>query len=225
MENAFVLLLPAPASASCRLVLQSVSPMDWSHLPTINTSRLSLRAISAADVDDFFAVYSNPEVMRYWSTPPLADRAAASKLIEEIHEGFKSHKLLKWGIALRTNDRLIGSVTLFHPDFTHRRVEIGYALGRAFWGNGHMQETLKAVLNYAFEVLNFHRIEADVDPRNTASVRTLERLGFQREGYLRERWQVNGEIQDAYFYGLLRPDWDTLIAASTGKANAIEVSG
>ena len=60
---------------------------------------------------------------------------------------------------------------------------------------------------YAFEVLDLHRIEADVDPRNAASIRTLERLGFQREGYLRERWQVNGEIQDALFYGLLRPDW------------------
>ena len=71
-----------------------------------------------------------------------------------------------------------------------------------------MQETLKAVLTFAFEVLEFHRIEADVDPRNVASIRTLERLGFQREGYLRERWQVNGEIQDALFYGLLRPDWE-----------------
>jgi RimJ/RimL family protein N-acetyltransferase len=72
-----------------------------------------------------------------------------------------------------------------------------------------MQETLRAVLNYAFEVLNLHRIEADVDPRNAASVKTVERLGFQREGYLRERWQVNGEIQDALFYGLIRPDWET----------------
>ena len=183
--------------------------MDWEHLPTINTTRLSLRAISAADVDDFYAVYSNLEVMRYWSTPPLANRDAASKLIDEIQQGFKRHELLKWGIALRAGDSLIGSVTLFHPDFTHRRAEIGYALGRAFWGNGYMQETLEAILNYAFAVLNFHRIEADVDPRNAASVRTLERLGFRREGYLRERWQVNGEIQDALFYGLLRPDWET----------------
>ena len=183
--------------------------MDWSRLPTINTSRLSLRSISATDVDDFYAVYSNPEVMRYWSTPPLANREAASKLIDEIQAGFKRHELLKWGIGLRPDDKLIGSVTLFHPDFTHRRAEIGYALGRAHWGKGYMQETLVAVLDYAFAVLNFHRIEADVDPRNAASVRTLEKLGFQREGYLRERWQVNGEIQDALFYGLLRPDWET----------------
>ena len=61
------------------------------------------------------------------------------------------------------------------------------------------------MLNYAFETLEFHRIEADVDPRNAASIRTLERLGFQREGYLRERWQVNGEIQDSLLYGLAAP--------------------
>ena len=182
--------------------------MNWERLPAINTNRLSLRWISAEDVDDVYTIYSDPEVMRYWSTPPLADRNAASKLVSEIHESFKRRELLKWGIALRRDDTLIGSVTLFHPDFTHRRAEIGYALGRAHWGQGYMQETLKAVLTYAFEVLEFHRIEADVDPRNVASIRTLESLGFQREGYLRERWQVNGEIQDALFYGLLRPDWE-----------------
>ena len=183
--------------------------MDWESLPLLNTSRLSLRAISAADVDDFYAVYSNPDVMRYWSTPPLANRDAASKLISEILEGIERHDMLKWGIALNSNNKLIGSVTLFHLDFTHHRAEIGYAQGRAYWGQGYMQETLTAVINYAFEVLNLHRIEADVDPRNDASVRTLERLGFQREGYLRERWQVSGEIQDAFFYGLLRPDWES----------------
>ena len=181
--------------------------MDWEKLPTIDAPRLSLRAVTDGDVDDFFDVYSNVEVMRYWSTPPLPNREAARDQITEIHEGFKNQQLLKWAIALRSNDKLIGSVTLFHPDFTHRRVELGYALGRPFWGNGYMQEALNATLNYAFNVLNFHRIEADVDPRNAASIRTLERLGFQREGYLRERWHVGGEIQDAIFYGLLRPEW------------------
>jgi len=183
--------------------------MNWETLPIINSDRLSLRAITAQDVDDFYAIYSNLEVMRYWSTPPLPDKNAAGKLISQIHADFGRHEILKWGIALRSNDTLIGSVTLFHLDFTHRRAELGYALGRPYWGKGYMQETLKAVINYAFEDLNFHRIEADVDPRNSASIKTVERLGFQREGYLRERWQVNGEIQDALFYGLIRPDWET----------------
>jgi len=70
-----------------------------------------------------------------------------------------------------------------------------------------MREALQALLTYAFEVLDLRRIEADVDPRNTASIQILERLGFQREGFLRERWEVNGEIQDALFYGLIRREW------------------
>ena len=181
--------------------------MHWERLPTIDASRVSLRWISAKDTDAFFAIYSNPEVMRYWSTPPLADREAAVNLIKKIHEDWKRRMILKWGIALGTDDQLIGSITLFNLDFTHRRAEIGYALGREYWGQGYMNEALMALLKYDFEDLNLHRIEADVDPRNTASIKTVERLGFQREGYLRERWQINGEIQDAYFYGLLRQEW------------------
>ena len=181
--------------------------MHWERLPTIDASRVSLRWISPADRDAFYAIYSHPEVMRYWSTPPLVDREAAANLIKKIQEDWQRRAILKWGIARRTDNQLIGSVTLFNLDFTHRRAEIGYALGRDFWGQGYMNETLMALLGYAFEVLDLHRIEADVDPRNAASIRTLERLGFQREGYLRERWQVNGEIQDAFFYGLLRTEW------------------
>jgi len=80
-------------------------------------------------------------------------------------------------------------------------------MGRACWGKGYMNEALNALVSHAFEVMRLRRLEADVDPRNAASIRTLERLGFQREGYLRERWHVNGEVQDAIFYGLLRREW------------------
>lgn len=179
--------------------------MDWTSLPTINATRVTLRWISEADVDALYRIFSDPKVMRYWSTPPLADRDAAVLLLNEIHENFRSQTALKWGIALRSDDTLIGTVTLFN--FENQRAEIGYGLDRSHWGNGYMHEALQALIAYAFQELGLHRIEADVDPRNSASIRTVERLGFEREGYLRERWQVNGEIQDALFYGLLRSEW------------------
>ena len=78
-------------------------------------------------------IYSNPEVMRYWSTPPLTDREAAANLIKKIQEDWKRRIILKWGIALRPDNKLIGSITLFNFDFNHRRSEIGYALGRDHW--------------------------------------------------------------------------------------------
>ncbi|MGZ5443472.1 MAG: GNAT family N-acetyltransferase [Thermoanaerobaculia bacterium] len=61
-------------------------------------------------------------------------------------------------------------------------------------------------MRFAFQTLGLHRLEADVDPRNTASIRCLERLGFRREGYARERYHLGGEVQDAVLYGLLRKD-------------------
>jgi len=181
--------------------------MDWTCLPTLQATRLTLRRISADDVDAIFDVFSNAEVMRYWSTPPLADRAAAVELLNEIDDSFARQVMLKWGVARRTDNQLIGTTTLYNLDFANRRAEIGYALGRTHWGQGYMHEALQALLSYCFETLNLRRLEADVDPRNEASIKSLERLGFQREGFLRERWEVGGEIQDALFYGLLRPEW------------------
>jgi ribosomal-protein-alanine N-acetyltransferase len=181
--------------------------MDWTQFPTIDADRISLRWISNQDVDALYNIFSNPEVMRYWSTPPLPDRDAAVDLMNEIQEGFRQQSMLKWGIARRADDALIGTTTLYNLDFNNRRAEMGYALGREHWGQGYMAEALQALLAYCFEALDLRRIEADVDPRNAASIQTLERLGFQREGFLRERWEVDGEIQDALFYGLLREEW------------------
>jgi RimJ/RimL family protein N-acetyltransferase len=71
-----------------------------------------------------------------------------------------------------------------------------------------MRSALERLLDFAFHELGLRRIEADVDPNNARSIATLERLGFRREGYLRERWFVGGEVQDALFYGLLRREWE-----------------
>ena len=181
--------------------------MDKKTLPIISTPRVVLRWISEDDIDGLYEVFSNPQVMRYWSTPPLANREAAAQLQSEIAHGNESNAMLKWGLALRDSNRVIGTTTLFNLNLENGRAELGYALGHAHWGKGYMHEALQALLTHAFEVMQLRRLEADVDPRNTASIRALERLGFQREGFLRERWHVNGEIQDALFYGLLRREW------------------
>jgi [ribosomal protein S5]-alanine N-acetyltransferase len=178
-----------------------------SALPIINTPRLVLRWISEDDVNGLYEIFSDPQVMRYWSTVPLPNREAAAELQREIAEGNLSERMFKWGIALRESDTIIGTTTLFNLSLDNGRAELGYAMARAYWGKGYMNEALQALVAHAFEVMELRRLEADVDPRNAASIRTLERLGFQREGFLRERWHVNGEIQDALFYGLLRREW------------------
>ena len=181
--------------------------MDSNSLPVIKTPRLVLRWISEDDVDSLYEIFSDPQVMRYWSSTPLTDREAAASLQREIAEGNLKDTMWKWGLALSDSNKLIGTATLFNISLSNGRAELGYGLGRAHWGRGLMNEALNALLKHAFEVVQLRRLEADVDPRNSASIRTLERLGFQREGYLRERWYIGGEIQDALFYGLLKREW------------------
>jgi len=181
--------------------------MDSKTLPIITTPRIVLRWITEDDIDSLYEVFSDPQVTRYWSTVPLANREAAAELQREIAEGNASETIFKWGLALRDSGTLIGTATLFNLSLDNGRAELGYGMGRAHWGKGYMNEALSALVSHAFEVIGLRRLEADVDPRNDASIRTLERLGFQREGFLRERWHVNGEIQDALFYGLLRREW------------------
>lgn len=176
-------------------------------LPLIEAERIRLRHLESGDIDSLFEIFSDDETMHYWSSPPFQTRSEAAKLLAHIHECFTKKSLFQWGIALKTDDKIIGTTTLFHLDAENRRAEIGYALDRRFWGEGYVNEALNALFEYAFENFNLHRLEADVDPRNSASIKVLERLGFQKEGYLRERWHVGGEVQDALFYGLLEKDW------------------
>ena len=112
---------------------------------------------------------------------------------------------------VKEKDKIIGTSTLFHLDIRNRHAEIGYILNRKFWKKGFVNEALNSLLKFAFDELYLHRLEADVDPENTASIRVVEKLGFQKEGYLRERWHVNGKICDSLFYGLLRSDWEKTI--------------
>src|SRR5262245_21830836 len=145
--------------------------------------------------------------MRYWSTPPMTALSEAEALLRDIQRHAEGTTLFQWGIARREDDLVIGTCTLFRIDREHRRCELGYILRRDLWGRGLATEALTAVLTHAFGPLGLHRVEADIDPRNAASLRLVERLGFTREGHLRERYFVAGDIQDSVIYGLLAPDW------------------
>lgn len=175
---------------------------------TLTTPRLLLRPLIEADVPALHAIFSHPEVMRYWSSPPHTDLAQAQTMVANAQAGRESGEYLKFGIARQSDAALMGTCVLFAFHAASRRAEIGYALGRPFWGAGYMHEALTALVDYAFGALNLHRLEADIDPRNAASARTLERLGFRYEGLGRERWIVEGEISDTAWYGLLAREWN-----------------
>ena len=173
-------------------------------LPTITTPRLRLRAIGIEDVVELYAVFSDPEVVRYWARPALTDLAEAVVMIEQRA---REPSMLQWGIVRAQEDRLLGTCTLADIDLAHRRASIGYALGRDAWGQGIAREAVRALISYGFEAIELHRIGADVDPRNARSIRLLEEMGFAREGLQRECYLVGDEWQDTAMFGLLRREW------------------
>lgn len=176
---------------------------DLATLPALESERLRLRPLREDDLPDLFAVFADPDVMRYWSTPPMRDLDEARAYLAELARNFDARTGFKWGITRKDNDRVIGTTSLFRLDTPHQTAEIGYALGSAHWGNGYAAEAVHRVCRFGFEDLALRRIEADIDPRHHASIHVVEKAGFQREGVLRERYIYNDEIQDVVYYGLL----------------------
>lgn len=179
---------------------------DFSRL-TLPTARLLLRPLQPGDAAAVFAMFADPVAMRHWSTPPWTDPAQAEALIAQDLQALPLGDHLRLGLVRRSDGQLIGLASLFAFHLASRRAELGYMLLRSAWGQGQMHEALQAMLDHGFGVLGLHRVEADIDPLNLASARTLRRLGFQPEGLLRERWIVAGTVSDSALYGLLGRDW------------------
>jgi RimJ/RimL family protein N-acetyltransferase len=181
--------------------------IDGDALPTLEAPRVRLRWLTGRDVDALFAIFSDPVMMRYWSTVPMRDRSEAVEHLGSIHSGFADRSLFQWGVERREDGEILGTCTIFSIHRESMRAELGYCLRSPHWRRGYMGEALTALIDYAFATLKLRRLEADVDPGNAGSVRILERMGFTREGLLRERWNVGGQIGDTAFYGLLAREW------------------
>jgi ribosomal-protein-alanine N-acetyltransferase len=175
--------------------------------PQLQGKRVRLRGPRTGDADALFALFADPDVMRYWSRPPMTARSEAEGLIAEIEDAFAQRTMLNWMLTTRSDDAVIGTCTLFRFEPRHRRAEVGYALHSDHWGRGLAAEAATLVLDWAFRALGLHRVEADIDPRNEGSRKLLERLGFVSEGLLRQRYFVGNEVSDTELFGLLADDW------------------
>lgn len=177
-----------------------------SSLPRLEGGRVHLRAPCDGDQAALYSLFSLPQVVRFWSTPAWTDPAQADAWLRR-QAGFREESTgLTWAIVRPDDDTLIGTASLYAFVPEQGRGEVGYTLHPRLWGSGLATDAVRRTLRFAFEELDLRRIEADTDPRNTGSCKLLERLGFEREGYLRERWFVDGELQDTALYGLLRRD-------------------
>ena len=176
-------------------------------LPTLGSDRIALRQLGGEDVPALRLIFGDPEHLKYWSHGPLSDLEAARTYLDGISSGWRDRTLFQWGIEERGSRQVVGTVTLAGWDPGNRRAEIGFILHPSRLGRGLATEAVRTALRFAFGPMNLHRVEADVDPDNAGSLRLLERLGFQREGYLRDRWFTFGTWKDTVLLGLLAEDF------------------
>jgi len=180
--------------------------MDLTRIPReLSTRDLRLRPEKLSDAQEMFAMLSDEESMKYWSDSPVTEEKEALKVLQEDIDSDAQGNSLCWAITLKGHDQMIGKCILFQFNQKNHRAEIGFLLNREYWRRGLMQQALESVIHFAFNTLNLHRIEADVDPDNAGSLGILEKLGFQREGLFRDRWLLNGEWVDSVMLGLINP--------------------
>ncbi len=177
--------------------------------PTLHSARLRLRpfADADADADALFALHSSAHVLRYWGSPPWSDRARAGSFIATCQQLADEGTGARVAIDRDSDGAFIGWCGLAHWNPDYRSASLGYCLDDAAWGQGCATEAARALLAWAFDTLDLNRVQAETDTRNVASARVLEKLGFVREGTLREDCIVNGEVSDSWGFGWLRRHW------------------
>ncbi|MCR8925781.1 GNAT family N-acetyltransferase [Priestia megaterium] len=171
--------------------------------PILLTPRTTLREITEVDADSIFDCFSQKEVIRYYGQEKFTTIQEALVLIDIFAENYRNQKGVRWGIERLDTGELIGTVGFNQWNQKHKRAEIGYELHPQHWGHGYASEAASAVMAYGFDILQLVRIGAVVFLENKASQHVLEKLGFQKEGVLKNYMYQNGKAHDTFVYSSL----------------------
>jgi len=179
--------------------------LNFEPFPTIMTERLVLREMVETDINEFFAIRSNKEVMERINKERVKTLEEAKVLMDKIANDIKLSNGIIWSVCLK-DGKQIGNIS-FHKIYKeHHRAELGYALLPEFHLRGIMYEAVKAVIHYGFNSMKLHTIEARINPSNAASKRILEKNGFKQEGLLKESFLFRTKFFDTAVYSLLNPN-------------------
>lgn len=176
--------------------------------PVLRTKRLVLREVTGKDTSWYFKHFNTWEIVDGQEYPGPKDMKAARRELKlYFTDNFRDGTGIRWGITLKGSDELIGSAGFYKWNKKTSQVETGYDLDPKYKGQGIMTEAMTAMIQYAFRVMKVNRIEALVSPRNKGSLRLVRRLGFRKEGTLREHDFYKGRFTDDFLFSLLKRDW------------------
>lgn len=177
---------------------------NFNPFSNLETERLLLRRITMHDAKEIFAHRSDVNAMKYIGKPLAEGLEDAINLIRRMDEGINNNNSIAWGICLKGEEKIIGSIGYYRINKDHHRGEIGYMIGTEHWGKGIVTEAMKVTLDFGFNELKFHSVEAMVDPDNLASIRVLEKQNFVKEAHFKEDYFFNNKFLDTAVYSLLR---------------------
>lgn len=172
--------------------------------PTLETERLRLRQIVPEDAAALLDIFSRDEVTRFYDLYPFTELADVEDMIEFFSESYELEKGIRWGIARKKDNRLIGTCGFVW--LRTYRGEIGYELHPDLWRRGIMREALGALVEFAFDEMGLNRIEAQVMVENASSAKLLHSLGFVEEGVLRQVDYFKDQFHDMRLFALLETD-------------------
>jgi RimJ/RimL family protein N-acetyltransferase len=172
------------------------------------TKRLIIRRLKETDLLDFMAYQSHPESLRYLPEEPLTEEIAMRFLAHQATLEIGEQRVaISFAIHHIADAKTIGEVDIDVLPKKHSQGEIGWLLHPDYQGHGYATEAAQVLLKYLFAEHQLHRITSGCDPRNTASIRLMERLGMRCEGHLKQSKFMKDTWQDEYIYALLRDEW------------------
>jgi [ribosomal protein S5]-alanine N-acetyltransferase len=181
----------------------------FNEFPQLETENLILRQIQLSDAEAVFKIFSDASVTRYHDLDTATRLEQAQFLINRRADLFKSGQRIRWGIARKVDNIIIGSCGYNCWIKSSSRAEIGYELAKVHWRKGFMTEALRAIIDFGFQAMRLNRIEAMVMLENIASIKLLEKLGFEEEGILREYGYWKGNFHDLKLFSILKKNWSS----------------
>ena len=173
--------------------------------PELETERLLLRKLTQQDAAAIFFLRSDKKVMEFIDREPAVSIREAEEFIDTINFNSDNGNSILWGIAFKEHpSELIGTICYWQIQPQHYRSEIGYMLHPHHWRKGIMKEALLKVIDYGFQTMKLHSIEARINAANTASTAILLSTGFRQEAYFKEDCFFRGKFMDTIVYSLIR---------------------
>lgn len=175
-------------------------------VPELETPRLTLRQLTENDMDFIFEMFSRDETNSFVADDPVNSMEEARELYETYIRP-KPH-LFRLGMFLKETGEPIGTIGLYGIKREDFRAVMGFDLLIEYWGWGYMTEAGTALLDHAFGNMNLNRIQASADADNIRSLATLERIGFRKEGVMRQKDYYKGAFHDDVVFSILKEEWE-----------------